>query len=80
MTYEIEKYKYLWDGSAPGWVLLKAPDLAGEYCIFNEHTSTLLHTEDDQLNLLLCQRMRESGCKTIDKLPSTGPLNIETRK
>jgi hypothetical protein len=80
MTYDVEKYKYLWDGSTPGWVLLKAPDLAGGYCIFNELSSVLLHIDDDQLNLLLCQRMCERGCKAIDALPSKGPLSVEPRR
>lgn len=79
MPNTLDCYNYLWDGSAPGWVLLKAPELAGGYCIFNELNSTLLHIDDEELNLRLCQRLKEKGHKMIDTIPRIGPLSVDPR-
>jgi hypothetical protein len=79
MAHNIDSYKYLWDRSAAGWVLLRSPDLAGGYCIFNEVSSALLHIDDEHLNSLLCQRMQEMGAKTIDEMPKKSPLSAEPR-
>jgi hypothetical protein len=79
MPYDLERYKYLWDGTSLGWVLLKSPDLAGGYCVFNELNGALLHIEDEQLNMNLCQRMREMGCKSIDAMPRNEPLDVRSK-
>jgi hypothetical protein len=75
----IEEYAYLWNGSEEGWVLLKAPDLHGGYCIFNRSSSALLHVESDVLNILLCERMREAGCDILDSLPNETPEIVAER-
>ena len=75
----IEEYAYLWNGSEEGWVLLKAPDLRGGYCIFNRRSSALLHIDDADLNMLLCERMRDAGCDVLDNLPKEMPEIVAER-
>jgi hypothetical protein len=65
----LSKYNYLWNGSSPGWVLLKAPDLPGGFCVFHKVNQTLLHIESANINEAVCKRMKESGCEIIEKLP-----------
>ena len=79
MPDNIDHYSYLWNGSEPGWVLLKSPDLVGGYCVFNEVSSALLHIENGQLNMKVCQRMKEMGCKTIDAMPKPAPLSVKPK-
>jgi hypothetical protein len=67
---ELDECAYLWDGSEPGWVLLKAHKLSG-YSIFNRLRSAVLLVEDEALNTRLCERMKEAGCEVLDHLPST---------
>lgn len=77
MSANIESYSYLWDGSQPGWVLLKAPALEVGYCIFNVSSSTMLHIDDEQLNTALCNSMIEAGCPMMDDLPvSTANVSV----
>jgi hypothetical protein len=75
----MEEYAYLWNGSEEGWVLLKAPGLPGGYCIFNRSSSGLLHIESDDLNILLCERMRDAGCDILDNLPRGTPEIVAER-
>ena len=77
MIEDLECYSYLWDGSSPGWVLLKSPYLHCGYCVFDEQNSVLLHIDDELLNTQICQRMKESGCKVIDSIPTIGPVRVE---
>jgi hypothetical protein len=56
---------------------LKSPDLVGGYCVFNELSCVLLHIEDERLNMKVCERMKDMGCKAIDKLPNAKPLTVE---
>jgi hypothetical protein len=77
MTYDLREFSYLWDGSVRGWVLLRAPDLAGGYCVFNEAHSTLLHIEDEELNEALCQQMKAAGCRSIDEIPKNVTPRVE---
>jgi hypothetical protein len=65
----LERFRYLWDGSSPGWVLLKAPQLQGGYCVFHRRGQTLLHIESSKLNDAVCQKMREAGCEILDDVP-----------
>lgn len=77
MPDTLKRYSYLWNGSEPGWVLLKSPDLVGGCCVFNELRSALLHIEDEQVNLRICQHMKEMGCKEIDAMPKPGPVSVK---
>jgi hypothetical protein len=67
---ELDECAYLWDGSEPGWVLLKAPKLESGYSIFNRLRSVAMLVEDEALNTRLCERMKEAGCEVLDRLPS----------
>ena len=70
----VAEREYLWDGSSPGWVLLKAPDLAGGYCVFHKTNRVLLHIESGETNEAVCRKMKESGCEILEELP---PGNAE---
>ena len=70
-------YSYLWDGSTLGWVLLKASELRGGYCVFNKINSVLLHIESGSDNEAVCMKMKESGCEILSELP---PENLKDRE
>ncbi len=64
-------YEYLWDGSKPGWVLLRSPELASGYCVIHKTDQVLMHIDDERLALLLCERMRASGCEVLEEMPES---------
>ena len=68
-TDRLGQFQYLWDGSQPGWVLLKAPDLPGGYCVFHKSGRILFHMENGELNQAICEKMKAHGCEIIDKVP-----------
>jgi len=76
----LAKYWYLWDGSSPGWVLLKVPELPGGYCVFHKVDRTLLHIESSTENDVVCKKMKENGCEVFEDMPpgnaavSTSPV------
>ena len=75
---DLEKqYGYLWDGEDKGWVLLRAPELLGGYCVVNKIRMVLLHVDDSELNLQLCERMREAGCEVLEDLPKAGAAHVK---
>lgn len=76
MPENLNRYSYLWDGSESGWVLLKSSDLFGGFCAFNEVSSALLLIDNEQLNMRVCQRMKEEGCDAIDAMPKSGPSDV----
>lgn len=65
----LAELSYLWDGSDPGWVLLKAPDLQGGYCVFHKINRTLLLIERSSTNEAVCKKMKETGCEILEDLP-----------
>ena len=73
MSDELGEYKYLWDGSEKGWVLIEAPDAPGEYGVFNELTSVALLIDDDEINRRVTLRMKAMGCKVLDRVPGSPP-------
>ena len=64
--YDLNRYSYLWDGTQPGWVLLRAPELAGGLCIYNKRGQALLHVESSDLNSALCEELRRRGAEILD--------------
>ncbi len=64
----IEQYEYLWRKSDLNWVLLKAPDLPGGYCVFNKLGSALL-IESAEVNEAVCKRMKDAGCEIVESIP-----------
>ena len=65
----LAEYEYLWDGSSPGWVLLKVPDPPGGYCVFHKTNRAVLLIESEETNEAVCRKMRESGCEILEELP-----------
>jgi hypothetical protein len=62
-------YSYLWDGSQPGWVLLRDSD--GGYCVYHKTNEVICLIESDDLNEVVCKKMLEEGCEILDDLPPT---------
>jgi len=73
------KYGYLWDGSDEGWILLRAPESPGGYCVFNKRRMALLHVESSDLNTQLCERMREAGCEILEDQPKGPEVQVQRR-
>ena len=73
---EVAKYDYLWNGSNPGWVLLKAPDLAGGYCVFHKSNHVVLLIESSRVNDAVCRKMQEAGCEVLEQLPPGGHATV----
>lgn len=61
MTENIDKYNYLWDGSEPGWKLLRDVDFPGELFIVNREMGSHLHVDSPRLKEMLCARMLGAG-------------------
>jgi hypothetical protein len=68
------EYRYLWDGSTPGWVLLR--DQGGPepptWTVFNLHTYAALIIEDDEIHAEVCREMLTHGVPVLDGLPPRG--------
>ena len=71
MNVELKEYSYLWNSLDQGWVLVKAPDLRGGFCVFNKNTSTMLCIENDAVNEAVCKRMKDAGCEVLERIPRT---------
>jgi len=76
---ELNHYGYLWDGTQHGWVLLRAPHLEGGLCIYNKTRRTLLHIESNDLNLALCERLKQKGVEILDNIPP-GDVVVSQKK
>jgi hypothetical protein len=63
----VEQHKYLWDGSDPGWVLVRVVvDDEPFFAIEHEPTNTGLIIEDDAAYSEIIQRMQEAGVRIIE--------------
>ena len=67
----LAEYSYLWDGSDPGWVLLKDP--AGGDSVFHKTHSIALLIESDETHKAVCRRMQEGGCEILEEMPPGNP-------
>jgi hypothetical protein len=76
---KIEEFKYLWDGTDPGWILVNDPSLRAGPCIFNKIGGRMLHVENAELKELLCMKLKEAGAEILDKLPP-GIVVVRSRK
>ena len=63
-----QKYGYLWETPGHYWVLLKDPELQGEFAVFNKRGSVLL-IESEEEHAEVCNRMIASGCEVLDSIP-----------
>lgn len=70
-----DEYRFLWDGSDRGWVLLRAPDLLGGYSVFHKTNRTYLLIESDETNAMVCKRMLDLGFEVLESVP-TGEVQI----
>jgi hypothetical protein len=67
------EFGHLWNGSQPGWVLVRDPDLAGGFSIYNK-SGVLLHVENEDTKRFVCERMRAAGCEILDRIEPVGDL------
>jgi len=62
------EYSYLWDGSAPEWVLLNANAGRSEppsYTIANTATKRALLISDEAVDAEVVENMLEHGCRVM---------------
>jgi hypothetical protein len=73
MEKDLKEYEYLWNGSSPGWVLVRDreddPRESGQYAIYNEMTSMLLLIEDSHIHNKVCDRLLSLKAKILDRIP-----------
>lgn len=70
------EYRYLWDGSELGWVLLREPELLGGFCVYNKIRRALLHIEREDVNAAICLKMKQAGAEVLDEIP---PDDVQVR-
>jgi hypothetical protein len=75
---DLEKYSYLWDGSDPDWVLLRAPEVAGGLCVYNKNGRALLLVESSDLNMALCEELKRNGVEILEN-PLPGQAVVKPR-
>lgn len=68
----LSEYKYLWDGSESGWVLIKTPNNSGDYTVFNKFNRVFLHFDDPKIKEIICNEMIKRNCEQIDDFPQAG--------
>lgn len=72
MNEKIEKLRYLWDGSEPGWVLMRhdyGPQEMSPYSIVNISTEEALLMGDNDLFLALIERLLAEGVPVVSSRP-----------
>jgi hypothetical protein len=65
---ELEELAYLWDGSEPGWVLVRGK-IAGIPMIFNRITCMALIMEDNDEWRAAAERMLAHDVPLLDRMP-----------
>jgi hypothetical protein len=71
----IQQYEYLWNGTDPNWVLLKASELEGGYCVFNKLGSILI-IENDAVKEAVCKRMKDARCEILENIPKGSTVAV----
>ena len=61
----LDEYRFLWDGTEPGWVLFLTGDT---YLPYNEETQMALVIEDDDELWQVTERMRAAGISAVRQL------------
>lgn len=72
MTTNLKSYEYLWDGSEPGWVLLRESNENGEeigYAVFNRRTAMMLIIEDNFDHAAVVEQMLKAKVDVLDQIP-----------
>jgi len=64
-------YKYLWDGSTRGWILLRneVANEPAQWTIFNLDTYAALIIEDERIHADVCRERLAHGAPVLDRLP-----------
>jgi hypothetical protein len=70
MTNSIDEYAYLWDGTAPDWVLVRTENSEAPVMPFNTRTRLALVIEDDGIREAVTRTMIEKNVPILDSLPS----------
>lgn len=73
----LDECRYLWDGSSPRWVLIKAIDDQGEYSIFDRDNFVLMHIDDPAMHAVICERMIAHGCEILPDMPAYRPAGAD---
>ncbi len=66
MPKDLESFAHLWDGSEPGWVLLKR---SHGLLAYNRINQVALLIDNDELNARVCDRMKDEGVEVFETLP-----------
>jgi hypothetical protein len=71
MTDVLSQYEYLWNGTSPGWVLVRSHvgEKESPYVVFNERTSMLLLIENRRTHEAVCEQLLSLGAKVLDRMP-----------
>jgi len=64
-----DEYRFLWDGTDPGWVLIRDPVSTDRHSIYNTLKQIAMLIEDDSIHAAVCARMMASGCEVLNDLP-----------
>ncbi|MFF8711751.1 hypothetical protein ACF07T_09950 [Streptomyces sp. NPDC015184] len=67
MTQKTGGYRFLWDGSEKGWVVVRTKN--GPGAIYNTMTGQALVIEDDDEYERTIRLMGEHGCPFLDSIP-----------
>jgi hypothetical protein len=69
MNLDVSQFSYLLNDTSRDWRLLKAPQLAGGYCVFNRKQSSVLLIECEEINEQVCKILIEKGREVLLRLP-----------
>jgi len=65
----LQEYSFLWDGSQPGWVLVKPEPGQCNYTIYNTETKMFLVIEISADYEWVCFEMLQRGVRVVDQFP-----------
>lgn len=63
MAPSIDDFVFLWDGSEPGWILLKLSGAESSYVVFNTESRVAMNFDDAEAHAAVTARMIERGCQ-----------------
>ena len=71
MVNPLTQYEYLWDGSTPGWVLVRSdgPEEHEGYSVYNKESRMLCLIEDDTIHRMVCEKLLSQGAEVLDRIP-----------
>ncbi len=67
MNAKIQKYQYLWDGTAPQWALMSVnrPDGTEGHLVVNTQAKSAKIIEDNEEAEQVIQKMLEAGVRVV---------------